>query len=158
LGTSTLEVLMSVGSRFRRTSVVAVTFVALGTLAACGDDDDDSSADTTPAPTTTSAEDALCADREQLTTAMQGLTELDIVASGTDGLQAAVTEVKDSLSALKESASDSFQPQVEAVESSIQGLETAISDGSVSGIASAAADVASTGGTLLQSLGSLDCG
>jgi hypothetical protein len=157
LRTSTLEVLMSVSSRFRRPSVVVLTFVVLGTLAACGDDDDSSSA-TTAAPTTTSAEEALCADREELTTAVQGLTDLDIVASGTDGLQAALTDVKDSLSGLKESASDNFQPEVEAVESSIQDLETAISDGSLSGIASAAADVVSTGGTLQQSLGSVDCG
>jgi hypothetical protein len=131
-----------------------VTVVA---LVACGDDDD-SSSDTTAAPTTTTAEEALCADREQLTTAVQGLTDLDVVASGTDGVQAALTEIEDALTALKESASDSFKPEVEAVESSIQDLETALGDGSVSEIASAAADVVTTGGTLLQSLDAVDCG
>jgi hypothetical protein len=136
----------------RFASVVALALVTAGALVACGDDD--SSSDTT----TTTAEEALCADREQLTTAMQGLTDLDVVASGTDGLQAAVTEVKDSLTALKESASANFQPEVEAVESSIQGLETALGDGSVSGIASAVAEVATTGSARLQSLGSVDCG
>ena len=125
-----------------RALVACVVFGAL--MVSCGDDDDDDSASTaatTPAtrtrrtePTSTAtAPDAessvtesstapsgdICADREALRTSVDALTNLDVVAEGTNSLTAAVDDVKDDLAAMRSSAGDELRPQVEAVQDAL---------------------------------------
>jgi hypothetical protein len=124
--------------------------VVLGVLTvSCGDDDDSaSSAATTPATpfatvgpasTATTAPVAessatgsstapsgdVCADRDALRTSVDALTNLDVVAEGTNGVTAAVSDVKDDLAALRSSAGADLQPQVQAVQDAVDELETA---------------------------------
>ena len=110
--------------------------VLLGVLmVSCGDDDDSAStAATTPATpfatagptstaTTSPAESSatgsstapsgdVCADREALRTSVDALTNVDVVAEGTNGVTSAVADVKDDLAALRSSAGAELQPQV----------------------------------------------
>ena len=70
-----------------------VACVALGVvLVSCGDDDDSATA-------TTVAD--VCADREALGDSVDVLTNVDVVAEGTNGVSAAVSDVEDDLAALR---------------------------------------------------------
>ena len=121
-----------------------VACVVLGVvMVSCGDDDDSAStAATTPATPlatagTTSTETTapaaessatgsstapsgdVCADREALRTSVDALTNVDVVAEGTNGVTAAVSDVKEDLAALRSSAGDELQPQVQAVQDAV---------------------------------------
>jgi hypothetical protein len=127
---------------------------------ACGDDDS-SSSESVATTTTVSSEEQLCQDRDALRDSVEALTNVDVAAEGTSGLEAAVTDVKDSVEALRASASENFQPQVEELRGALEELETALGDvrsGGVSAVATAALAVATAGSTLLASLESVDCG
>jgi hypothetical protein len=139
-------------SRIAR-GVLAVLAIAM-LIGACGDDDDSSA-------TTTAPEDAVCDDAQALTASVDDLKEVDLVAEGTDGASAAITAVKDDLSAFSESAGDEVQPQVQAVEDAIDELETAVEnlDSDPAGTAlQAVSDVASSAGTLIATLDDGACG
>jgi hypothetical protein len=62
-----------------KTAVMAATATLLAFAAACGDDDDEA----TPTP-------SVCDQKEALEASVQELTDLNILASGTDGLKEAV--------------------------------------------------------------------
>ena len=66
--------------RRKRRLVAAIPVIGLLSLAACGDDDE-------------SSQDRYCEAGEQLRTDMAALLDVDIIATGTDGLQAAVSDV-----------------------------------------------------------------
>jgi hypothetical protein len=164
-----------------------VACAVLGALmVSCGDDDDDSAstAATTPATsfatagptgtaTTTPATESsapggsaapsgdVCADREALRTSVDALTNLDVVAEGTNGLTAAVNDVKDDLAAVRSSAGADLQPQVQAVQDAVDELETAVADldsGGAAAAVTAVADLATSARTLLDSLEAGACG
>src|SRR5262245_22756404 len=98
-----------------RTGAVLLAVGAL--LGACGDDDSSSGSFTSEATTTTlSANEQLCADRDALKGAIADLKNVNIIANGTSGVQAALTKVTDSVGDLKQSASASVAPQVDALE------------------------------------------
>ena len=146
-----------------------VACVLLGALmVSCGDDDDSAStAATTPATpfataeptgtaTTAPAADSsatgsstapsgdVSADREALRTSVDALTNLDVVAEGTNAVTAAVSDVKDDLAAVRSSAGSELRPQVEAVQDAVDELETAVADldsGGVGAAVTAAADL-----------------
>ncbi|MET0865043.1 MAG: hypothetical protein ABWZ98_11965 [Nakamurella sp.] len=88
------------------------------------------------------------------------MKNVDIVKSGTSGLQAAVDKVKTSLQSLRTSAAGQAKDQIQAVEDSLKDLETAISNVSSGGeaaVVTAAATVVSSGSALVQSLQDIDC-
>jgi hypothetical protein len=130
---------------------VAITLL----MAACGGDDDDSSS------STTATSDPVCADAEALQSSVANLKDVDLVAEGTNGASAAISAVRDDLDALKESAGDELQPQVQDVEDSIDALETAVDNIDADGAAAAleaVANVASSASTLVGSLEDGACG
>jgi hypothetical protein len=91
---------------------------------------------------------------------IEDLKNVDIVKSGTSGLQAAVDKVKTSLLSLRTSAAYEAKDQIQAVEDSPKNLETAISNVSSGGeaaVVTAAATVVSSGSALVQSLQDIDC-
>jgi hypothetical protein len=164
-----------------------VACVVLGALmVSCGDDDDDSASTAAATPATpfatagstgtattapaaessapgssTAPSGDVCADREALRTSVDALTNLDVVAEGTNGLTAAVGDVKDALAALRSSAGSELQPQVQAVQDAVDELETAvpnIDSGGAAAAVTAVADVATSAQTLLDSLEAGACG
>jgi hypothetical protein len=153
---------MDVLSRGRRAAVLVLATVAVvGPLAACGGDDGASAAATAAAPTTTSPLEAMCADRDALVASVRDLTDLDIIATGTDGIREALTDVQDRLEDLRGSAADFVEPEVDALGDALQTLEGALGEMSFDGvteIVSAASDVVSAGGDLVERLQSIDCG
>lgn len=147
----------------RRAAIVSAAIaLALGSIVtSCGDDDTTSTTDTDAPTTTISSTEQVCSDREALRDAVSALTDVDVVAEGTSGIEAAVTDVRESLDALRSSASADLQPDVDALRDALDSLQTAIGDigsAGVSGVASAAQDVASAGRTLLDRLDGIDCG
>ena len=128
-------------------SALLVTLV----FAACGGDDDDDS---------TSAQ--FCSDRQALQTSVDDLKNVDVIESGKSGLTDAVDEVKKNAEALKDSASDEFKPDVDALTSAISELGDAVknigSGDGVSGVQSAVADVQSAWDALKAKVDAVDCG
>jgi hypothetical protein len=119
---------------------------------------DHAAASGSSSPGTASAE--VCAARDELQTSITDLEDVNVVANGTSGLQAAITKVKDNLATLKSAAGDELQPQVTAAEDALTDLQSALKDVSAGGMAAvvtAAAKAASTGGALLAALQDLKC-
>jgi len=99
-----------------------VASVAL--LAACSDDSD-SSSDTTA---TTTAEEAYCADGDQLKSDLSALTALELPGDGVDAVTAQIDTIKSDLSTLKSSAADVASTEITALEASIESLESAVDE------------------------------
>jgi len=162
---------------FRR----VVVFAAVGALvASCGSDDDSSSTASSPttgattsAAATTSAtstgdstasdsSDApsgdACADRDALRSSVAALTDVDLVAEGTNGVKTAVSAVKDDLAAVRTSVGSELQPEVQAVQDGIDELEAAVDAGGAAEAATALSNLAGAAATLLDSLETRPCG
>jgi hypothetical protein len=135
---------------------LVIACVVLSAVAAsCGGDDDESSS----AATTTTA--SVCADREALQTSVSSLQDVDLVAEGTNGVNAAIDDLQEDLSSLQNSAGAELQPEVQAVQDDIDELKTAVEDFDSGGAAAAAAatsDLASSARTLFDSLADGACG
>ena len=105
-----------VGTRRRSVRVgAAVMLVAAVVAAGCGSDDDES------------AQDRYCAAGESFESSLDELAGLDLVAEGTDGLNAAVDQVQSNLDDLRDSASDAAADEVGALDQAVDGLTDAIS-------------------------------
>ncbi len=100
------------GRGIRRLAVVA----CIGALAlvACGSDEE-------------SAQDQYCQAGADLKSSLASLIDLDLLASGTDGLNEAIEQVSDDVDALRDSASNATVDDVEALQASVNGLKDAIS-------------------------------
>lgn len=98
-----------------RVGVIAI-LAALGatTLAACGDDE--------------SSQDDYCAAGDALQSSLASLADLDLIAEGTDGLQDAITAIRDDLAEVRSTASDAASGDVDVLDESITDLDAAISD------------------------------
>jgi hypothetical protein len=155
--------------------------VAIVLVGACGGDDDSSttatagvattiaaSATTAPAATGTTVAGSsaapstdVCADRDELASSVDALQDVDLVAEGTNGVEAAIADVKDDLEAVRASAGAELQPQVEAVQDAIDELEATVdsldSDGAGEAL-TAVSNLAGAAGTLLASLEDGACG
>jgi hypothetical protein len=147
----------------RATTWITAVMLTVGVvISACGGDDSSSSSPASEATTMTAAPDEqLCEDREALEDSIDALTDVDVIAEGTSGVEEAVTNVQDSVQALSSSAAEDFQPEVDATRAALEELETALGDtesAGVTGVVSAIEDVVSTGDALLQSLQDVDCG
>ena len=81
------------------------------TAAACSDDD----------------EPSVCDREEALEQSVQELRDLDVVATGTDGLNAAIDNVKTDADALKEAVRADLEPEVDALESAVSDAEDTLS-------------------------------
>jgi hypothetical protein len=130
----------------RLITLAALALIALS-LAGCSDDDDDGDAAATP---------DVCEQSEAVRQSVQDLADLDVIASGTDGLNAAVENVRTDVSSLKETISDDIEPEVDALETAIDDARDAFAnitsdaalseriadiENALSGIATAAADL-----------------
>ena len=106
---------MGSGSRrlSARRSVVAVG-LGIALLAGCGSDDE-------------TAQDEYCAAGDSLESSLGGLTDLDVVAEGTDGLNAAVEKVSGDLGDLREAASGAAADDVSALQQAVDELKSAVS-------------------------------
>jgi hypothetical protein len=69
--------------------------------------------------------------------------------SGTSSIKAAVTKVQDDLTSLKSAAKTDYKPQVEAVQTSVKDLQTAVSDHSNKSISQNLQDI----GTAIANVG-----
>jgi hypothetical protein len=143
-------------------ALVAVSVLAFG-AAACGDDDDDS---TSPSETSTvnsvtpaTASPELCEERDNLKQSIADLS--NVVQEGTSAIDPAVDKISENLRALKDTAKSDFRNEIDAFETSLSDLGSAIedvgSDGGVSAVAQAVAAVGRTGSALVTSLDSLKC-
>ena len=89
---------------------------------------------------------------------VDALTNVDVVAEGTNGVTAAVSDVEDDLAALRSSAGDELEPQVQAVEDALDELETAVAEIDSGGASAALAAVSELAGSAATLLGSLEAG
>jgi len=149
-----------------RLPVVALVALVL-TAAGCSSDDTSSTtvkATTTAATTTTSstppvgsASSELCDAREALRTSITDLASVDVVKNGTSAIKDQLTTIQQNLKAVRSSAGNDVQPQVDAFQTSLDSLQSAVDSSAPVQAVSALRDVASTGATLLTSLGNLQC-
>ena len=107
------------------------------------------------------ATDDVCADSEALSSSVDALADVDVRAEGTNGVEAAVDDVSTDLEALKASAGSDLEPQVDALQGSLDDLRTAAADIDSEGAAAtvaAASAVAADATTLFDSLDAGACG
>ena len=147
-------------------------------LAACGSSSKSSSTtaaasseSTSAGPTTTAtgsgdtestgtASAEVCAAKQDLQTSITDLKDVNIASSGTSGLQDAITKIKDNLSTLRSAAGDQLKPEIDAFQTSLDDLQTAIknvSSGGVSAVVTAVKDAGTSGADLLDALSELKC-
>lgn len=107
-------------------------------LAGCGDDD-------------ASAQDEYCAAGESLESSVAALIDIDLIAGGTDSLNAAVETVQEDVAKLGDSAGEAVADETDALGQSIDNLEGALADfiddvstESTSALATAIQDVGSS--------------
>ena len=98
--------------------------IALGTvmaaglvLAACGDSDED-----------VTAQERYCAAGDELSTSVDAVVGIDVIAVGQDGVAAALDQVGDDASALSSAATEAAGDQVKALEDAVAGARDAISN------------------------------
>jgi len=68
----------------------------------------------------------VCQARDQLTTSMAALTTPSLLTGGTAAIKAAVDQVQTDLNAVAAAGKQDYQPQVTALQSSLQQLQTAV--------------------------------
>ena len=77
----------------------------------------------------------VCQARDQLKSSVTALTKPALLAGGATSIKAAADKVKSDLTDLKAAAKDDYKPQVDAVQTSVDDLESAVGalgDGNVS--------------------------
>jgi hypothetical protein len=117
-----------------RSAAVATVLGAVA-LTGCGSDE--------------SAQEKYCDAGESVRSSLASLTDLDLIAEGTDGLNSAVGDVRSDLNELSDAATDAAADEVDTLEDAVEGLEQAISD--LSGGVST--DDAAALGTAIQGIG-----
>jgi signal transduction protein with GAF and PtsI domain len=121
-------------------------WIVLGTMAvlvalvvACGDDDETTNGGT-DSPTNgatdgatngatdgTSTADEVCDQKDAVASAVADLADIDVLAEGTDALNASVENVKTELSDLKAAVSDDAKDEVEDLETAVSDAEETLS-------------------------------
>lgn len=118
---------MSTHVRRSLSALVVIGALATG-LAGCGSDSDSSSsAETTPTASASPTEATGCADVDALKASLSSLGSVDLQQDGVAGLTSALETVKTDLEAAKASVSADLKPQVEAVSTAFDALESAAS-------------------------------
>ena len=105
--------------RMTRTShgahrLAVATCLGVLALGACGSDEE-------------STQDQYCQAGDDLKSSLASLVDLDLIASGTDGLNDAIEQVSDDADALRDSAGDATADDVAALETSVDALQESIS-------------------------------
>ena len=72
------------------------------------------------------AKQQLCQARDQLKTSVQALTKASLLVGGTTAIKAAVDKVQTDLTDLKAAAQQTYGPQVDAMQTALTQLETAV--------------------------------
>jgi hypothetical protein len=137
------------------------TLLALG---ACGDDDDGDQAansTTTAEATTTSTSDELCAAVDDAEQDIGALADIDVLAEGTDAVEASLTTIREDLAELRDLAPETAPDEADAFDNALASLGdaiTAVGDGSLT--AESAQDVVAAGASTIEAgqayLGALD--
>ncbi|MGI9643030.1 MAG: hypothetical protein ACR2N9_09625 [Acidimicrobiia bacterium] len=107
------EATAGVQRRWLYTGAVVLALVAFG----CGDDDDGQS-----------AQEKYCEAGQSLESSVNALTDLDLVAEGTDSLESAIDTIADEVDALQDAAADAAEDEVDALEDALDELDDAFSD------------------------------
>ncbi len=125
--------------RKRSTLLISLSVMLALSVAACDDDDEPS------------AEEAFCSDAAALETSVTSLADLDVVAEGTDGIEAAVGDVQSDLQDLSDSGSEVAADEIDALDDSLSGLEDSLNAAGENLTADNATDVISALGTVATS-------
>ena len=138
-----------------RHHALAAALVALLALIGCGDDDDDQAA------SSTTDEEALCDAVDTAEDDIRALGDIDVVAEGTDAVQASLTTIREDLAELRELAPDTAPDEAEAFDNALSSLGDAISAlGDEPLSAESAQDVVAAGTSTVEAgqayLGALD--
>ncbi len=134
----------SPGPTLRSLAVAAVLTLLAGTTVACGSGSTtattSSAAATSAAPSSTAAKSAaatsgstsypagkeqICQARDELRTSITSLTDMGLLASGTDAIKASVKQVQTNFDAVKTAAKDDYHSQVTDMQDALQQLQTA---------------------------------
>lgn len=67
----------------------------------------------------------VCAARDQLKTSVTALTSASLLTGGTDGIKAAVQQVQTDLTAVKTAGKQTYETEVDAMQSAVDQLQTA---------------------------------
>jgi hypothetical protein len=146
----------------RHRAVVGALAVLLA-LSGCGDDDegDQAASSTTTTEVTTTSTEALCAAIGDTEQDIRALGDADVLAEGTNAVEASLTTIKEDLAEIEELAPDTAPEEAEAFDSSLASLEDAIGalgDGPLT--AQSVQDVVEAGTSALEAgrayLGALD--
>jgi hypothetical protein len=147
-----------------RPRALAGALATLLALSACGDDDDGGQAansTTTAEATTTSTGEALCATIDDAEQDIRTLADIDVLAEGTDAVEATLTTIREDLADIRDLAPDTAPEESEAFDSALASLGdaiTAVADGSLT--AESAQDVVAAGASTVEAgqayLGALD--
>ncbi len=119
--------------------VIVVLIVALlaSVAAACGDDDDSSDTGSTPTP-------SVCDQRDNLDQSVNDLVELDVIAGGTDSLNAAIDRVESDIDSLAAVTSSEVEAEVDDLNDAIDRADETFSDLDDESLLAATAQVALT--------------
>jgi hypothetical protein len=133
-------------------------------LSACGDDDDGDQAansTTTAEATTTSTSDELCAAVDDAEQDIGALADIDVLAEGTDAVEASLTTIREDLAELRDLAPETAPDEADAFDNALASLGdaiTAVGGGSLT--AESAQDVVAAGASTIEAgqayLGALD--
>jgi hypothetical protein len=147
-----------------RQLAVAGALATLLALSACGDDDDGDQAansTTTAEATTTSTSDELCAAVDDAEQDIGALADIDVLAEGTDAVEASLTTIREDLAELRDLAPETAPDEADAFDNALASLGdaiTAVGDGSLT--AESAQDVVAAGASTIEAgqayLGALD--
>jgi hypothetical protein len=146
-----------------RHRALAGVLAILLALSACGDDDGDQAATstTTAESATTSPDDALCRTIDEVEQDIRALGDIDVLAEGTDAVEARLTSIREDLTEIKELAPDTAPDEAEAFDNALASLDDAIAavgDGSLT--AQSMQDVVAAGASTVEAgqayLGTLD--
>ena len=121
---------------------------------ACGDDDDGNQAansTTTAEATTTSTGEALCAAIDDLEQDIGALGDIDVLAEGTDAVEASLTTIRNDLAEIRDLAPDIAPDEAGAFDDALASLDdaiTAIREGPIT--AESAQDVVAAGASTVE--------
>jgi hypothetical protein len=105
-------------NRTLKTLALALLAVLLLGAAACGSDDDDSSDEPT-------SEEVYCESGDALKESLEALLDLDVIAEGTNGVSAAISNVESDLSGFLTAAEDVSSEEADALKTSFDDVTAA---------------------------------
>ncbi len=115
----------------RRVSISVLSAVlALAVMASCGSSSDSAS---------TTTIDPVCAARDDLTAALNTLTDVEVSTGAADEIAEDLAEVRAQLDNLGDAVGDDVKPQVDELKSALDDLESSVKDLASSGLSGVSA-------------------